>query len=95
MYIMRQEFRPYRKGSVWRMCWKKEKGLVMDYTKIIRGTIGLLSSMVRGGENHSDVSERQHDNPPPPRSLMTFTHLASTASIVASISNFSKKGSGI
>ena len=42
-----------------------------------------------------DNSDKQHDNPPPPRSFIALMQLLFTASIVASINNFSKKGSGI
>ncbi len=43
----------------------------------------------------SAVSDRQHDNPPPPRSFMALTHFFSMASRVHSCRIFSKNGSGI
>src|SRR5262245_17358243 len=40
----------------------------------------------------SDNSERQHASPPPPKSLIALMQRFSTASVIASINNFSKNG---
>ena len=43
----------------------------------------------------SAVSETAQDNPPPPKSFIALIHFSFLASRIASIINFSMKGSGI